>query len=455
MSLSNIFPVPTSPLEEYFLRDSRLGYPMTMPLLFFFRGKANLGALEEAFAKTVLHEPLFCAFLQRHKHRRYWQIAPEVPRLVIETDALIEEHSGSEGIERIVSLDPLRTPGVHCRYVPMADGFAIRLQIHHAICDGLGSIVFLGNWMAEYARLVGDDSDLTANHPVPERIKLRTDLHIELPHPLSRWTIIRSFIKELRIWFTRPVYRFSPQEVTNIDHTISDNIDSPVLLWGTISSADIVRIRQKAQSMGVSLNSYLTGLYFQHLCNCLGVKKKSDGRWIRLLVPTNLRKPIHSGIPASNMIGYSFLDRRARECTDSEAFYRSIDSDIDFVKKWSMAAMFITGVDMVQRIPFALSLVLSSRNCLATSVFSNIGNPIKVLPYPRFKDSGTIEVGGIKLDRIVGAPPIRPNTPFCCGLIQQNGEMTLSMIVDSARLGLENCRKFHRTFIDHIVKAAS
>ena len=452
MHSNDIFPISASPFEEYLLQDDRSGYPMTMPLLCLFQGNVDLCTLAEAFDKTILHEPLFCAIAQRRNNRHCWVIASEPPRLVTETNSTIGDMAASEGIEPLVTLDVTKTPGVHCSYIPMSGGFAIRLHLHHAICDGLASILFLGNWMAEYARLIGNNSDLTVNHPISERIKSRTDLHIELPHPLSRWTIARSFMKELRLWFCRPVYRLSPQNVANTDAT-SVKFDNPILLWKLISHEDVVRIRQKARSLNVSLNSYITGQYLLYLCNWIGKENISGKQWLRLLVPTSLRKPIHWDNPASNMLGYAFLDRRASACLDSDTFYQSIDHDIDLIKKWSMGAMFISGLNIVQRIPFVLSTILSSKHCLATSVFSNIGNPCKALPYPHFKDSGTIEVGGAKLYRLIGGPPIRPNTPICGGLIQQNDEAVLSIVVDSQRFGLENCREFLRKFIDHILRA--
>jgi len=448
MTFGDIFPLPISPFEEYLLRDDRPGYPMTMPLLFMFRGKVDLGILEEAFNKTVLREPLLCAIVQRLNNHRHWTLAPELPRLITEQDAAVEG-----GIERIITLDVTKRPGIHCSYIPMSegttDGFALRLQVHHAVCDGLGCILFLGNWMAEYARLIGDDADLAANPSVPERIKSRTNFHVELPHTPTRWKIVKSFIRELYHWFGRPVYKLSPPR----DASSSTNVANPVLIWKTIPSGDLMRIRKKAQSFGVSLNSYLTGQYFQYLCNRLGEKKASDRCWIRLLVPTNLRKPAHFDIPVSNMLGYAFLDKRASECVDSGIFYQSIDRTIDIIKRWSMGTMFISGVDLFQRIPFTMSMIISPKNCLSTSVFSNIGNPCKVLPQRRFSESGTMEVRGAKLYRIIGAPPIRPNTPFCCGLIQQNDELTLSMVVDAPQFGIEHCREFHSDFIDLVLRA--
>ena len=451
MTLGDIFPLSVSPFEEYLLRDDRPGYPMTMPLVLMFRGKVDIGILKEAFHNTIVREPLFCAVVQRNKNRHYWVPAPALPQFVTEPNSIIEE-----GVERIIPLDVAKNPGVHCCYTPLHDGFALRLQVHHAVCDGLGSILFMGNWMAEYARLIGDDPLMAANPVVPIRIQARTNFHADLPHTPARWKIVRSFIRELSHWFGRPLYRLSPMDDPNTDspHGRFGNTDvNPVLLWKTITGADLARIRQKSQSLGVSLNSYLTGQYYLYLCNRLGANKISDRQWIRLLIPTNLRKPVHFDIPASNMIGYAFLDRRISECIDSETFYQNIDHTINIIKKWEMGTMFISVIEILRRIPFALPMILSSQNCLSTSVFSNIGNPCKILPYRRFQESGTIEAGEAKLYRIIGAPPIRPGTPICCGLIRQNDELTLSMIVDAAKFGLESCRKFHGNFIDHVLRA--
>ena len=447
MSVSGIFPLLASPFEEYLLRDERPGYPMTMPHVFMFRGNVDFHALEEAFNKVIFLEPMLCALVQQRNGRPHWTAAPEPPRLITETATM------TDGMEQIVSLDLTKRPGVHCCYFSTPEGFAIRLQIHHAVCDGLGTLSFFGNWMAEYARLIGDDAGLTASPAIPERIKERTNFHIEQPHSLSRWTMTQSFLKQLYIWFGRPVHKIPSQGI--IKESSSSPNKNPVLFWKSIPNESIVRLRQKAQSWGVLLNSYLTGLYFQHLHHWIGMQKESDRRWLRLLVPTNLRKPVHFDLPAANMIGYAFLDRRASECTDSETFYQSIDKAIAFIKKWSMGSMFMSGLGIVRRIPFALPLILSSRRCLATSVFSNIGNPCKILPYQRFRDSGTIEVGGAKLYRMIGAPPIRPNTPFCGGVIQQNEETTLSIIADVPTMGLENCRKFHMNFIDMVLNAVT
>lgn len=447
--LGDILPDPLTPFEEYMFRDNHPGYTMMMPLTLYFKGSADLDALRVSFQETAGPEPLFRAAVKREKGRWNWCDTGETPALLPDHDGVFDGTRRS-GVESIAPSELEYRPGVHCRYTPVEDGLVVRFQVHHAVCDGLSTILFLGNWFARYGRLIGDTDGLNVFPPDPERLRERTDLRIAYPHPLPRRTVLYSILREAGLWGGRRPIRLRSDATNGQDES-----GLPRLLWNRLSPELSGALSETAKQLNVSLNTFFIVEYFRFLKNWIRSTDVHRGKWIRLLVPTNLRKKEHRGIPASNMLGYAFLDRRLRDDFDAPDLYRRTQETVDLIKTWSMGAMFLAGVDICRRIPFGFPAVLSKRFCHSTSIFSNIGNPCRILPQDRFRESGTIRVGRLELRQLIGAPPVRPNTPVSCGLIRHGDELTLSHIVDVGEFGLENGKRFQRMFLEQIERAVS
>ncbi|MDR1963362.1 MAG: hypothetical protein LBQ50_06255 [Planctomycetaceae bacterium] len=451
--------VPLSAFEEYMFRDDRPEYPMTMATTLFFRGKVDVGLLSQAFDETIASEPLYRSIVCKKKRRWYWIPSQNVP--VLQQCEALQQPRGDSGIDPLVSFNLRHSPGVLCEYRAIPNGFVIRLHVHHAICDGLATMRFIGNWFARYGELIGDTENLSSCFSDPNLLLQRENLQIILPHPLSRRTIAQSFYREVSHWLLRYPCRLkslsNPISAINSPDSFSEVAKKGTsLFWTRLPEEFFDAYRCAAKKRAVSINTLFLGDYFQVLRQWLETTagKQFDKKWIRVLMPTNLRKSCHNGIPAANMLGYVFLDRQMKDCSQPESLYTGIQNDVEMVKTWSMGAMFLSGVKMARQIPGGLTWTTSKYFCHATSIFSNIGCPCKILSQKRFHLAGTIRVGDAELVQLTGGPPVRPHSPLSGGLLLQGRFWTLSVVADLNRFPVADVIHFRNLLIDRFNQTA-
>lgn len=423
--------------------DTRPNFPMSPLMIFVFKGQADVAALRQAFNETLQYEPLFCSVVTKINGRWCWTQTPKLPEMQCSEIKIANCESGSA---ENVFFDLQQQTGVCCIYRETENGFVIELSVHHSICDGMGTMRFFGNWLARYAQLVGDTQDIETHYPKPERIRDRENLHIELPHPISKWTTAKSSIKYAGQWFLkRPARLCALPETKSDDKTTSKTINKTAMcFWQQLPEEFTVAYSNAAMRSNVTVNTLFLANYYNVLydwfVNCYGLI--SPKTMFRVLVPTNLRKEEHQDIPAANILGYVFLDYYANDCRDTEMLCADLQNRITFVKNWSVGAVFLSGTEFVRKIPFGLRFAASSLFCHSTSVFSNIGSPCRYLLQKQFRNTETIQVGDVQLIQILGSPPVRPHTPFSTGLIQQNNQWTLTVSADGQIMNENNTRTF-------------
>ena len=455
-----IFPLRLSPFEEYFFVDHRPRLPMNESLVGFFSGQVDFSRLSDAFRRAAAWEPLLFATVHKSWGRFFWSppvSRPEPTLTSSETSQPIRTMtSGTLPLDRI---DLSRELPARFHVVLGPDGFLLHISVHHALADGIGLIRFLGNWFAFYAASLRGEPDPVPYWCEPALLKERENFHIELPEKIPFWSGLWYSLTETSRWFfcrpmnLRPVFErlknakkgaaLSESGKLLFPPTPSDGRDAQavdaVMYWQTISAETVTRYTQNAKQNGVSVNSLLTRDLFVGLARwrerieSASEKKKTAKLRLRFLIPTNMRNAHHEKMPLCNMIGYAFLDRFCGECDRSESFLRGIDAQMREIRRWSIGQSFLDGVRFVRRFPGALRFLTSRRFCHATVVFSNTGILARMAEQPEFRAASTIFVpDGPELIRLVGSPPVRPNTPVSVGVIAHHGEMVLTFCVDQS-----------------------
>ena len=142
-----IFPLPLTPFEEYMLADDRPQWPMSFFLRLELRGQYDPAILTSALTAALARHPLLASLLADDGGGGLqWVAGPGVPPPVSFARAGCELDF-PEGRQ----IDLRRRIGVRV-WVRSdgADEWTLWLQFHHACCDGLGAMQFVGDVLAAY-----------------------------------------------------------------------------------------------------------------------------------------------------------------------------------------------------------------------------------------------------------------------------------------------------------------
>ena len=434
-----LFPLPLTPFERYMLADDRREYPMTFVAQFDFQGTINRGFWEAAFSDALDRHPLLTSVVQA---KRFWRLTSERPSIIWLTQGKEIVPEGGE------YLDLARNGGVRVWMHDGDDQVRLTVQFHHACCDGIGSLQFLGDWFAAYhARWGGEDVELAPLNSQALTQRGKSRWKTDAAEPVSRWQAIKSLLVE--------VFKFATRRLTPLrgGATHAESL-FPGLLQHTFPKDVTRHLRQSARQAGVNLNDLMLRDLFATLAEWNG-KAAESKRWLQVNMPTNLRGRGDVDLPAANVIGYAFIARRAKDCCNEGELLKGICADTAAVRRWNLGQYFLDGLGRVQKIPWALSWFASPRSCCATSVFSNLGDVTRRFRNKLPRVNGQLTMGELTLRRFQGIPPLRPLTRAVFLATMYAGELTIIMRADDRTLGRDNSRKLLQQFVERLQRSAT
>ena len=191
------------------------------------------------------------------------------------------------------------------------------------------------------------------------------------------------------------------------------------------------RLRGLAAARSATLNDLLLHQLFLALADWNrahgGVK---DSTMFRIAMPINLRTAHHAGIPAACVMSYSFLDRRVSAIADETTLMNTVSGECRSIQKGALARGFIEIISAVAKYPLLLPAALRYTPCMTTAVLSNVGDPTRqfLAQVPRL--DRRVSVGGLVLENMTGAPPIRRGTRASLGVSTYNGRLSISARTD-------------------------
>lgn len=415
-----VFPLPLTATERYFVCDDRAGYPMNFAIWVETSGVPDRGAFEIAFANAVRRHPMFTARL----HRGWCWMAGGTPPTV----------EWAEGFPSAEILDhpiDLRTSnGIVARAFVDAQRTVLTFQFHHAVCDGLGGLEFIGDVLMNYAEREACDSE-TGSMLQPARaevdphlLRVRGEFDLTLPHPVSAWQVLKSTCAEgSKIVLRRPVTvagirQTSPKRSRRLPITV-------------LSPEDYGKLRAKAQQLGTTTNDLLLTAMFVTLNEWNTETFGKDQRgWLRINLPTSLRGRRDISMPATNLLGYALITRRARDCRDAADLLPTIANETRFIRDWSSGAMFVQAVATLSTVPGLLPTAVRMSRQFATAVFSNLGDPQHRFRARLPEQDGRIVAGNLVVDAVYGVPPIRPGTRMSMMLSTYGGGLAVALNAD-------------------------
>lgn len=158
-------------------------------------------------------------------------------------------------------------------------------------------------------------------------------------------------------------------------------------------------------------------------------------------------------MPAADVLGFTFLTRRTRECDDSSRLLQSIRAETEAIKKRRLGLYFIGGLAFASRIKGLVGRLLARRHPFATVVLSNVGRPFCRTPLPRRQ--GRLVCGNTVLEGIAGVPPIRPFTRAAIAVNIYGGAITLSLRCDPTCFSEEATRRLLDAYVVQLQETSS
>ncbi len=400
-AVEGLFPLGLSPFEKYLAIDHRPDYPMSFTIDTLVQGEVDFGRLEEAMQIAWVANPMLGVRLAKGE----WVWGDGNPPALQRRGA--EGCSPSPGFN-LCRENPVR---VSCRREQQGD--VLRVVVHHTACDGLGLVRFIWDTIACY------NNESVGGHSSAEvvtAIRRRGVFDRSTVPPVSRCQAIRFQTSEAwRLLVTRPVVLESRSTAPS----------TAVLRTIGFDRSLTMALRHEARVKGGTLNTAILAAAYEGIANAKCIRPR--GGTIRITVPFDLRDNQDRMLTAANKIGYAFLDRRLADSGRAADLIESLQSEVEAIQRWKLAAGFVEGVAAADSFPGGLWAATRLAGKASTLVLSNIGNP-------RRRRGARRTAGPLSITAMRGAPPVRPGTSVTLGISTHHNGLLITAARDPRRV---------------------
>jgi hypothetical protein len=437
-----------APFERYMVADDRPGYPMTFFIRVALEGTPDRQAMDAAFADTLKRHPLLTSRLQRRGTRLCWVAAPG-PRPELHWDFSDTEPPLPVG----APIDLRRGVGLR-GYVHSHGGKAVVVvSFHHAACDGIGGFRFVGDLLAHYGRRTASGGKMPKLLPIETaNLAYRGMFDIRLPIPITHWVALKATVREIWKVVSRP-----PQVLCNQDRpSAAARKARPTMPVEYLSPETYGDLCVRAGEQGATVNDVLMRdmfLAIREWNETRGGRRR--GGWLRITMPTSLRGKRDSRMPAANTLGYALVTRHTDACDDPARLLAGVAADTEFIRTWSLGAMFVDMLRVAGRVPGLMWLGTRLGRRYSTLVLSNLGDPSRRFRarFPRV--DGEIVAGDVTVKDMYGAPPIRPGTRAALALFSYADKLAIALHPDPRWFSPEDARQFLSMYRRRLERSAA
>jgi hypothetical protein len=151
-------------------------------------------------------------------------------------------------------------------------------------------------------------------------------------------------------------------------------------------------------------------------------------------------------MPAANCLSYAFLQRSRSECESLIPLLNGVCWEVQTARRDGWCRLFLFGLGLAQRLRFALRFVMRPSKCMSTAVLSGGGDVARRMMRDLPRQEGKICIGGLRLERQLGCPPVRPKTRVAIATIIHDGKLGLAATGCPKTFGKEGTAKFLDAF---------
>ncbi|MEX2114788.1 MAG: hypothetical protein WD845_16465 [Pirellulales bacterium] len=427
-----LFPLPLTPFERYYLADDSPDYPTTIPVEVVLSGELEEAAFRRALRLNVARHPLLHALVADGPTGLQWIGCESAePWLDWAPEGTLIGHPDGEYI------DLRKAPGLRVWVRASTSEARLLIQLHHACCDGVSTLQFIGDLMAYYtAEQQGlAPESVLATLPL-ERLRDREAVDAGDSRAMSFFTGLRDSWVTARVWgrvLLRRCAVLAPPD--RRDHRIASPTQ-PIasrefLAFEThvLTAEQTQQLKKAAAARSVTANDLLLrdALVVIRDWNLAGGARRVGA--CRINMPVYVRGRGVPPMPASNGIGFSFVTVNPDRHSD-DAILTEVHEQTQQIKQWKLALYFLGGLAAASNYPSIIRWTLGRRRPFATFVLSNLAQALAVSPLPRRAD-GCLICGNVVLEHVAGVPPVRPLTRASMVVLEYGGRLAIALRCDA------------------------
>ena len=461
---SDLFPLRLSDFEYYMLKDDRPSHPMVFLMTVHLTGTFSEQPFRESLDELLSAHPLLDCRIENVAGKGWCWVRMETPRDVLSWRN-VDEQAVQTVQPEVREIDVRNVRGIHVSVLASTNHAHLSLYLHHACCDGIGSLQLVGELFARYGQKTAAEGAKKPEFEVvdPELLRLReiydSGESAAVRQKKSVWKIAG---KISRLLLRAPVklacsMDFQLNEavangrrIRTIAEPSKHAIQSHVLPKSVHKS-----LRAAATQMGASINDLFVREMMLQICEWNRRAGLSFGRrWIRLAIPLSMRTGRHDKMPAANVVSYALVTRREADCQDPDALLASIHqqtSDVLFNREGIVCLKLFR---VLRKLPGAMKMFLGLKSVLSTMVLANVGDVRRRFSGRFPLQKGRWLAGNVLIEQLHGVAPVRPSTRAAMSIGDYAGDLSISLRTDGSVMSAVDSERFLTEFLTRLQKIA-
>jgi hypothetical protein len=445
-------PMRLTVIEEFFYHANREAFPASCFLQLHCSGTIDAETLALAWDKSIEANPLLCSRVDGQRRLR-WQradVIPPITWLTSDSDAgscSFQDLSVEMGLR--LSVIPQPEESVEFASCPR---YLLRIQFHHACCDGLGIFQFAAELLQNYAAIW---SSAGATVPISTQGEKTADLS-------KRGKLVSGVLNVLRLIprqliGLRGVINFvRRQPVPVVTYPFRDyppTVPStfPAVCCERLSVEESNRLATAASDLGVSMNTLLARDLFVATDEFRESSSEyGKQQWVRMMIPISMRNRLHRHLTAANIVSSVFLDRRGVDCEDEQGLLQSVHDEMELIHRNQLGFIFLTSLAVCRWLPGGIRRSARQAKGDVSCVFTNVGRVFAKTKLP--KQDGRLVVGDFIVEN---AEPLAPIQPGCCAVFSANryaGRFSFALHFDPRALTKHQSESLLERFVTQVRK---
>ncbi len=440
-----IWPLKLTVMEQLLLAEDCPSYPWIV----FFRLRFS-GLLNETVARTAMlavlpRHPLLISVIRKQNWGRAEWVAAENQIPHFES---VERTTGDD-FPMCSFLDLTKEIGLRVRFVTSGEKTEVVFQVHHAVCDGLGALSFIHDWLIAYALEIGVVPTAISFPKLDEqRLRLRGKFG------LTFWKFLCMSRKQiLGLHGVRDFLRNKPTPLIPFAaRAPSETVPSqfPAILMHYLPSEDTTRLAQSSKNQGVTVNDLL----LQSLLLGIGKWQRQNGvydrnRCLRIMIPMSLRSQEDGSTPATNIVSSIFVDRCGSDTDDPNRLTQSIHDQMQIIKQNRLGLTFIFSLHCQRRLPGGIAKAVRREQCTISSILTNLGPILRHSPLPH-DGEGRLLLGELALEHFDFAAPLRPYLCASFAVVTYANRLGIGMHYDPSAMSEPQARDLLASIVRHV-----
>jgi hypothetical protein len=321
-------------------------------------------------------------------------------------------------------------------------------QIHHAVTDGVGMRRFMIDAITFYSHATAPDKADTDQRPLwskldPSLLQQRADLSDAFggppSQPLTTWKRIKN-AHFFHFQLPKPLRSGKPSQDSSANVKSTDQDLYEPLEHLVIDRPTSYEIIEKARLSEIGMSDLALALLFETCClwNQQHGDRNPKSR-IRLLLPYDLRSRIDLRRPATNRLSFAFLGRTQADCGDLNSLVQSIAEEVRSFGRTHLPLDFLGALESAVKHPKLMRWAIRKSRNMATAVLTYVGDTSRAMQRQFPEKDGYRIIGDARLDKVLGAPPVRDNTHLSIGLCINWGQLCISAAWNREGLTRQQC----------------